>query len=613
MAPALLGASHPPKYRSPSGEPGERIQLIAHRHSVSHSYVSVSRIGRSWRSTRLGCEPGVRHRGLPFVWYGTASGQYTTTIDVGNVTTFVFLEPDPSVKYFLAVRSYDTAGLVSSYSNEISTTPAKPPLRVTGISSSHTSPQVTGTSITFSAIATGGTAPLQFKWWIVNGATAQVGRAWSTNASFTWKPSAAGSYAIRVWARNAGSTADAPASSEAVMAMPIVIQALSNAAPTVSAGPDRIITLPATASLQGSASDDGKPSPPNAMTLRWIRVSGPGTVTFSAPTAAVTSAGFSAAGIYVLQLTASDSVLTRSDSVTVAVNAATTNAAPTVSAGPDRIITLPATASLQGSASDDGKPSPPGTMTLRWTRASGPGTVTFSAPTAAVTSASFSAPGMYVLQLTASDSVLTRTDSVTVAVYAANVAPTVSAGPDRIITLPATASLQGSASDDGKPSPPSAMTLRWIRVSGPGTVTFSAPTAAVTSASFSAPGTFVLQLTASDSVLSKSDRVTVTVNAANAVPTVSAGPDRIITLPATASLQGSASDDGKPSPPSAMTLRWIRVSGPGTVTFSAPTAAVTSASFSAPGTFVLQLTASDSVLSRSDRATVTVNAAGAGQ
>ena len=545
--------------------------------------------------------------------YGTTSGQYTTTIDVGNVTTFAFLEPDPSVRYFLAVRAYDTDGLVSAYSNEISTTPAQPILRVTGISSSHTSPQVTGTRITFSAIATGGTAPVQFKWLITNGTTTQVGQTWSTNASFAWTPSTAGSYTIGTWARNAGSTADAPANPAAAMGMPIVINTSPNAAPTVSAGPDRIITLPSTASLQGSASDDGKPSPPGAMILSWTRVSGPGTVIFSAPAAAVTSASFSAAGTYVLRLTASDSVLSASDTVTVTVNAAATNAAPTVSAGPDRIITLPSTASLQGSASDDGKPSPPGAMILSWTRVSGPGTVIFSAPAAAVTSASFSAAGTYVLRLTASDSVLSASDTVTVTVNAAatNAAPTVSAGPDRIITLPSTASLQGSASDDGKPSPPGAMILSWTRVSGPGTVIFSAPAAAVTSASFSAAGTYVLRLTASDSVLSASDTVTVTVNAAatNAAPTVSAGPDRIITLPSTASLQGSASDDGKPSPPGAMILSWTRVSGPGTVIFSAPAAAVTSASFSAAGTYVLRLTASDSVLSTSDTVTVTVNAA----
>ena len=254
--------------------------------------------------------------------YGTASGQYTTTIDVGNVTAFDFFEPNPFVKCFLAIRSYDTAGMVSSYSNEISTTPAIPALRVTGISSSHTSPQVTGTSITFSAIATGGTAPVQFKWWILNGPSAQVGQAWSTNASFTWRPWTAGSYTIGVWARNAGSTVDAPANSQAGMGMPIVIDALPNAAPTVSAGPDRIITLPATASLQGSASDDGKPSPPGALTLRWARVSGPGTVTFSAPAAAVTNASFSVAGTYVLQLTASDGASIVIDFVVVTVKKA---------------------------------------------------------------------------------------------------------------------------------------------------------------------------------------------------------------------------------------------------------------------------------------------------
>jgi hypothetical protein len=259
--------------------------------------------------------------------YGTTSRQYTTTIDVGNVTAFEFLEPDPSVTYFLALRSYDTDGLVSAYSNEISTTPDQP-LRVTGISSSHTSPQVTGMSITFSAITMGGTAPVQFKWWVLYGTTAQVGQTWSTNASFTWRPSTAGSYIIGTWARDAGSTADAPANAESAMGMPIVINALSNAAPTVSAGPDRIITLPSTASLQGSASDDGKPSPPGAMTLRWTRVSGPGTVTFSAPAAAVTSARFSVAGTYVLRLTASDSILSATDSVTVTVKAASVSDNP---------------------------------------------------------------------------------------------------------------------------------------------------------------------------------------------------------------------------------------------------------------------------------------------
>jgi hypothetical protein len=52
------------------------------------------------------------------------------------------------------------------------------------------------------------------------------------------------------------------------------------------------------------------------------------------------------------------------------------------------------------------------------------------------------------------------------------------------------------------------------------------------------------------------------------------------------------------------------VSGPGTATFADPNAVDTTASFSAAGTYVLRLTASDSLLSASDDVTVTVNAGG---
>jgi hypothetical protein len=98
--------------------------------------------------------------------------------------------------------------------------------------------------------------------------------------------------------------------------------AVPNQAPTVSAGPDRTITLPGSAQLTGSASDDGLPNPPAAMTRNWTKVSGPGTVTFSAPTALSTTATFSASGVYVLRLTVSDSALSRSDDVSVTVNPA---------------------------------------------------------------------------------------------------------------------------------------------------------------------------------------------------------------------------------------------------------------------------------------------------
>jgi hypothetical protein len=130
----------------------------------------------------------------------------------------------------------------------------------------------------------------------------------------------------------------------------------------------------------------------------------------------VTTATFGADGIYVLRLTVSDGAVTVSDDVTVTVNPAPPNTAPVVNAGPDQTVTLPSTATLAGTTTDDGLPSPPGTLTRTWTTVSGPGTVTFANASAASTTATFSTSGTYVLRLTASDSVLSSSDDVTVTV-----------------------------------------------------------------------------------------------------------------------------------------------------------------------------------------------------
>jgi hypothetical protein len=190
-----------------------------------------------------------------------------------------------------------------------------------------------------------------------------------------------------------------------------------NQPPTVNAGPDQTVTLPAFANLAGTATDDGLPNPPATLTLLWSVVSGPGTVTFGNATAASTTATFSAAGSYVLRLTASDSALMASDDVAVTVNPAPpVNHPPVVNAGPDQTITLPAAASLSGTATDDGLPNPPGVVTTTWSKASGPGTVTFANASARTTTAAFSTSGTYVLLLTASDSALSSSDTVQITV-----------------------------------------------------------------------------------------------------------------------------------------------------------------------------------------------------
>src|SRR5205823_14824705 len=130
----------------------------------------------------------------------------------------------------------------------------------------------------------------------------------------------------------------------------------------------------------------------------------------------------------------------------------------------------------------DGLPNPPGTLTYNWTKVSGPGTVTFADANAANTTVTFSVGGLYKLQLSANDSALTGTDTISITV---NKPPVVNAGPDQTITLPSAATLSGSATDDGLPNPPAALTYTWSTVSGPGAVTFSDPAAPATTATFS--------------------------------------------------------------------------------------------------------------------------------
>ncbi len=92
------------------------------------------------------------------------------------------------------------------------------------------------------------------------------------------------------------------------------------------------------------------------------------------------------------------------------------NQPPNVDAGPDQTVALLNGASLDGTASDDGLPNPPGMTETTWSKASGPGTVTFADERAVDTTASFSTSGTYVLRLTADDGALISSDDTTVTV-----------------------------------------------------------------------------------------------------------------------------------------------------------------------------------------------------
>lgn len=87
-----------------------------------------------------------------------------------------------------------------------------------------------------------------------------------------------------------------------------------NRAPSVDAGGDLTVDVGGSVALGGSASDDGLPAPPGALTIAW---SGPAGVTFDDPTDPTTTATFAQAGSHELTLTAFDGELTTVDTKVV--------------------------------------------------------------------------------------------------------------------------------------------------------------------------------------------------------------------------------------------------------------------------------------------------------
>jgi DUF1680 family protein len=91
----------------------------------------------------------------------------------------------------------------------------------------------------------------------------------------------------------------------------------------------------------------------------------------------------------------------------------TPNFPPVVVAGIDRDVMVGGKTYLSGSVKDEGKPKP---AVITWSKESGPGTVAFADARAPVTTATFSAPGEYVLKLTGDDGEIKKSETLRVKV-----------------------------------------------------------------------------------------------------------------------------------------------------------------------------------------------------
>ena len=345
---------------------------------------------------------------------------------------------------------------------------------------------------------------------------------------------------------------------------------------------------------------------------------------------------------------------------------------------------------LEATVSDDGKPVG-GTLTTGWTMLSGTGTATFATPSQANSTVTFSAPGSYVLRLSANDGEFQTNDDLTVTVLTANnswtgtniagATPvgsfsessgsiTVNGGGTnitgsadtfyfvnqplfgntdfraRVVSMTGggssakagvmirqgtgTGSRGAYMSSYGTGSNTSSWRLRatdnaawsttsvagtpsfpfWVRVVRTGT-TFTGYRSAdgvawtqVGTGSVTAPtdplllGLAVTSNNTSQLCAAVFDNVTIT-TPGNIAPLVAAGDDASVTIPQPVALDGSVDDD------TLATSLWEKISGPGSVTFVDPAAPQTTATFGAPGSYVLRLVGNDGQAKTFDELTIT--------
>src|SRR5204863_2884294 len=120
----------------------------------------------------------------------------------------------------LAVDNYSVIYVAGTFTI---TTSQPSPIAAVTVTADRAAPQAPGTTITLTAIAIGGTPPVEFKWWVFSATGWTVLQEWSVATSATWTPATANPEGVvEVWARSAGALADAP---QKCVDLPYAIQA----------------------------------------------------------------------------------------------------------------------------------------------------------------------------------------------------------------------------------------------------------------------------------------------------------------------------------------------------------------------------------------------------
>jgi hypothetical protein len=333
----------------------------------------------------------------------------------------------------------------------------------------------------------------------------------------------------------------------------------------------------------------------------------------------------------------------------------TANQPPLVDAGSDLTITRYDEPLLPGRVADNRTPDQPTVSTL-WTVVSGPGEVTFADATKVDTRAAFSAPGQYVLRLTAYDGEFEASDTVTVTEVNRETVVTLKffddgQNPGQVYRV-----TSADSDFDASTSLPSMAGIEFQIGEFPVGIYFepkwgeqftvgvyrNARAGIATEYAAGAMGSFfpsgseidfeIKEIVRSNESSNRLDsfwvtfvnrigryillrgeiRFNVTVpaqEAPNAAPTLDMGAPLVASPGAVLSMQASADDDLLPLG-APVAGHWEQISGPGTVTFERPGFLATTAVFPVEGVYRLKAIASDGELRTTGETTVFVTSAG---
>lgn len=197
---------------------------------------------------------GITPHQYKFSVSSNSGSTWTVARNWATGATFTWTPTTASANYRVKVdaRSAGVTADVAEGTSTVSYVINNGPLSVTSLTSNLPSPQLVNTAVTFTAAASGGISPYQFKFLQTVGTTTTVLRNWGTSASFTWTPTQGNSYTITVWARSAGATADVAEASRTVnfvITTPVTVGLTANVASPQTVGATITFTATPTGGL----------------------------------------------------------------------------------------------------------------------------------------------------------------------------------------------------------------------------------------------------------------------------------------------------------------------------------------------------------------------------